>query len=408
MSLRFSRVNQEPLSKLALIVILFLDVFVLVNLFIGVSKQGNQVTTPEEYVPYTCRTLLLDETHDTSPWESRYRNLKSKILEQGYDHNPYSGKLGGSAYDVQIAHKKEIQHHLCQKLDEKVSALRANDLLAKKFRDIDVLTKKISDLERDIKNYEGSYDTLLLERIAEQEDQYSITQSKATQVKRDIQTTEQAIAQTEMQLRLLQSQIDNTPGIRDFWGFRSGNKSVLESDYKSIHFWYPVKRFGAKGIFLLPLFLIFFFWHNRNAHKTREGIALFLSSHLLVVTAIPIFWELLYLVLQLIPQTFLRNIFIILEAWNLGALWYYILIFGGILGAIFLVWIIQKKFFSKKRVYLKRLEKGQCYKCGRKLPPHCHFCPFCGVKLVENQRYVNAEYDVQTGHKNGQWDELTK
>jgi hypothetical protein len=98
-----------------------------------------------------------------------------------------------------------------------------------------------------------------------------------------------------------------------------------------------------------------------------------------VVTAIPIFFKILEVVLELSPRHFFKKFFEILTRLHIIAVWHYILIFGAVLAALLIIYIIQKKIFNRRRLQLKRLAKGQCHHCGKKLPMGADTCPFCGA-----------------------------
>jgi hypothetical protein len=64
-----------------------------------------------------------------------------------------------------------------------------------------------------------------------------------------------------------------------------------------MNFWFPVKRLAMQMIFLLPLFVVFYAWNNTSIRKGR-GIQILVSSHLLVVSFIPIFFKIIETVLR--------------------------------------------------------------------------------------------------------------
>ena len=64
---RLRSINKnEPLSLLSLIIIVFLDVFVLFALFQGLSDQTASFTTPNDIIPYNCQAIAINtENYDT-------------------------------------------------------------------------------------------------------------------------------------------------------------------------------------------------------------------------------------------------------------------------------------------------------------------------------------------------------
>jgi RNA polymerase subunit RPABC4/transcription elongation factor Spt4 len=144
-----------------------------------------------------------------------------------------------------------------------------------------------------------------------------------------------------------------------------------------MYFWHPVKRLGKQMVFLLPLFAVFYFWSNTSIRKNR-GIQTLVSSHLLVVSFIPIFFKIIDTVYDIIPKKLLKNLMDLLESLRLVAIWHYFVIALAVAAALFLIFIFQKKLFSREKLIERRIAKGQCQECGKHLPAGSAACPFCG------------------------------
>jgi RNA polymerase subunit RPABC4/transcription elongation factor Spt4 len=144
-----------------------------------------------------------------------------------------------------------------------------------------------------------------------------------------------------------------------------------------MYFWHPVKRLGMQMIFLLPLLAIFYAWNNASIRKDR-GIQALVSSHLLVVSFIPVFFKIIDTVYDIIPKKLLKKLIDLLESLKLVALWHYLVIALAVAGALFVIYLFQKKLFSRQKLMERRIAKGQCQQCGKHLPPGSNACPFCG------------------------------
>ena len=57
---RLMRLDNQPLSKAALVVILFLDFFVLGSIFNGLANHTRQLESPDEVIPPLCRDIVVD------------------------------------------------------------------------------------------------------------------------------------------------------------------------------------------------------------------------------------------------------------------------------------------------------------------------------------------------------------
>jgi hypothetical protein len=93
---RLTRLNNEPLSVAALVVILFLDFFILLSIFDGLVDHTGQLTTPDQYIPPLCREIVIDA--DWNP-TNRLGHLATIV-----------SKYHGSYYTPNETDEKKIQH----------------------------------------------------------------------------------------------------------------------------------------------------------------------------------------------------------------------------------------------------------------------------------------------------------
>jgi hypothetical protein len=52
--------DDQPLGKAALIIVLFLDIFILIAIFNGLGAHTRQLSSPDEYIPYSCREIVIN------------------------------------------------------------------------------------------------------------------------------------------------------------------------------------------------------------------------------------------------------------------------------------------------------------------------------------------------------------
>ena len=52
--------DDQPLSKAALVIILFLDLFILTSIFNGLDEHTRQLPSPEDRVPAACREIVIN------------------------------------------------------------------------------------------------------------------------------------------------------------------------------------------------------------------------------------------------------------------------------------------------------------------------------------------------------------
>jgi hypothetical protein len=174
------------------------------------------------------------------------------------------------------------------------------------------------------------------------------------------------------------------------------------TDLRSLNFWYPVKRLGMQLTFLLPLFVVFYLWNAASIRK-NHGIQILVSSHLLVVSFIPILCKIFETIYDIIPKTLLKEILDLLISLKLIAIWHYLVIALAIGTALLLIFIFQKKFFSRERLLERRIAKGECQECGKRIAAVTNACPFCGFvqfrpcPSCQQQTYVHGKHCRECG-----------
>ena len=92
--------------------------------------------------------------------------------------------------------------------------------------------------------------------------------------------------------------------VKGFWGKIEKKVTLSEtltSDLRKINFTYPIKRLGLRILFLLPVIILLFLWNSASIRKNRY-LQTFISSHLLIVSFIPAFFEICQAVFDIIPR----------------------------------------------------------------------------------------------------------
>lgn len=170
-----------------------------------------------------------------------------------------------------------------------------------------------------------------------------------------------------------------------------------------MNFWYPALRLGMEMLFLLPLLAAFWFWNAKSVAGGRPFQTL-VSSHLLVVVVIPVFLKVAELVYDIIPRKLLRQLIELLESLKLVAIWHYLVIGAAIFTALALIYLFQKKLFSREKLLQRRIAKGLCQDCGQHLPADSRHCPACGAAQYRicgecgEPTHVHGRYCKACGH----------
>jgi hypothetical protein len=356
-----SSLDSQPISKASLIIILFLDLFILTSIFDGLDKHTRQLSSPDDYIPYSCREIVINR--DWNP-TNRTDNLSNIIL---FYNNSY----------YQIEAKRKERHPVCAPYLDLLDQMKNNKELIALFEDRGRFDREAKNLQRDINNLKGAYDTSLLETIARQKE----GQANVDSIGKDIQAKTNALNTLRAQIEAAEQKINGNEKVKLLWEkletLQPADREKLRSDLSTLYFWHPVKRLGMQMIFLLPLLAIFYIWNNASIRKNR-GIQTLVSSHLLVVSFIPIFFKIIETVYDIVPKKLLKKLMDLLESLKLVALWHYLVIALAVATALFLIYIFQKKLFSRQKLMERRIAKGLCQQCGKHLPPGSNACPFCG------------------------------
>ena len=353
--------DDQPLAKAALVIILFLDIFILIAIFNGLDEHTKQFSSPDEYIPNSCREIVINRRWNPT---NRTDNLSQIIISTSHRY-------------YQIEEKKKGRHPVCVPYIDLLNQIKNDKALTSIFEDRNKSEREAKELQQGIDNLKGAYDTSLLETIAKQQE----SQTKVEATKNDFKQKTSALNILKNRITSLEQTINGDAKVKLLWerlqGLQEQDRQKLITDLRRLNFWYPVKRLGMQMIFLLPLFAVFYAWNNTSIRKDR-GVQTLVSSHLLGVSFIPIFCRIIETIYEIIPKILLKKIMDLLESLKLVAIWHYLVIALAIAVALFLIYVFQKKLFSREKLIERRISKGECQHCGKHLPAGSQACPFCG------------------------------
>ena len=375
---KLTRFNEEePLGKLSLIIVILLDIFLLSVVFVGLDAHTSQLTSVHEYFPWECRQVLIENQWSNANKLDRLQNI---VLN---DYNNYLRR--DSFFDEDRLSK---MHPDCKEYFHRIKGIAEDQNIKSMFVKRQSLQQRLSAWRKEHKTGKDVYDTQLLEKIADNEP------TPGGSVAESMQGISREYEKINAELVTLSSAISNQQLIKDFFEqfspSNSSERDKLISDLKRYEVFYAFKELCWQFLFLLPIFAGALFWYTRSTNKKFATQTLF-SAHLLIIASIPILFKIVELVLDLIPKTFFRALFDLLEELHILALWHYLLIVVSLMVAILLVYLIQKKFFNKQRIYEKRLIAGKCCLCGKKMPPKSGHCPFCGKTQMRQCPHCQAD-----------------
>jgi len=374
--------DNQPLGKAALVIVIFLDLFILTAIFNGLGEHTRQLSRPEDYIPTTCREIVIDRT-----WSPTNR----------VDHLAQLVNNANNSYYHPPADRQHAQHPACAPYLTLMDQIKQDKGLASSFDERGKAEREVQELQSRIDQLKGSYDTALLEAIAQQPE--PATEIEAT--KAEFKQKNSRLNSLKVKITELETALNAEPKVAALWAklqsSQAGDRQALLAELRTLNFWYPVKKFGMQMLFLLPLFAIFYVWNSASIRGNR-GLQTLVSAHLLVVAFIPIFCKLIEAIYDIIPKQLLHKLISLLTALKLVAIWHYLIIGLAIAAALFLIYLFQKKLFSRDKLIERRIAKGECQQCGKHLPAGSQACPFCGYVQFSPCPACNKPMHSQAQH----------
>jgi hypothetical protein len=383
--------EDQPLGKAALVVILFLDIFILVSIYNGREAHTRQLSSPDEYIPGTCREIVVNRQWNPT---NRTDNLSEIIV------------AASTSYYRQEDEKRE-RHPVCVPYLDLFEQIKNDKALIALFEERTRAGREAGELQRQINSLKGAYDTALLESVAQGE----AGATKVGATREEFRQKAAALDALQSRIVTLERTINGEAKIQQLWQrlqrLQEQDRQRLITDLRTLNYWHPVKRLGMQLLFLLPLFAVFYAWNGASIRRNR-GVQTLVSSHLLGVSAIPILFTILETVYDIIPKKLLKRLMDLLESLKLVAVWHYLVIALAVAAALFLIYLFQKKLFSREKLLERRIARGECQGCGKRLPAGSMACPLCGYgqytpcRACGKPRHVHGRYCRECGAAAGE------
>ncbi|MDZ7952766.1 hypothetical protein [Nostoc sp. DedQUE09] len=377
-------INNEPLNKVSLIVIIIVDIFILINVFTGLDDISRWHISPTE--AYPCY----------SEWQNyRVKTTKDKDYEiirlslSSYTNSQFSFR--GNYQQAEVGHLGKVSQTCLQYADYK-DKIKISEK-QKIIQTIDQKQAKISRLEQANSTIKSQYDSTLLEKIAGQNREQSINQVSAEKAKQTLEENNRQISTLQQEISTLKNELLTQPESISFIAFLKNDNRFQEVDkgYQQASFWYPSIQLSFQSLFLLPLIIIALLIH-KFAQRRGYGLVSLISWHLLVIFFIPLIVK-IFEFLQI--GAIFKFLFDIISA-----------IFGGLLFLINYVYILlipvigfgiiqffQKFVFNTKVQAASRVQKSRCVNCAKKIRHLDTYCPHCGYyQYIECHNCHNLTY----------------
>ncbi|MBP0018780.1 MAG: hypothetical protein J7647_14690 [Cyanobacteria bacterium SBLK] len=358
-------VQNEPINKVTLIVIIVIDIFILFNVFSGLDNISHWYLNPAAAHP--CYFEWSDYRDSETPdkdWQIIRDSLQQDIKFRENFQRAEKGHLGSvSATCLNYGNLKDEVNRL---ENQKIST------------DIDRRQTNINNLEERNRRIREQYDSTLLEKIAGQPRDRSINDVDSDKVKQELEKNNHNIAAFKEEITTLKNELLSQSEIINFITFLDENEefATLETSYKRASFWYPSIQITFQAIFLLPLLVLALSLHNFS-EKKGYGLMALMSWHLLVIFLIPLLIK-IFQFLQF--GGFFQFLFKFISKLLGGLLFLINYLYIFIIPALGfgIIKFFQKIVFNPKIQAANRVQQSRCIKCAKKLQPHDSHCPHCG------------------------------
>ncbi|MBD2577562.1 zinc ribbon domain-containing protein [Oscillatoria sp. FACHB-1406] len=366
-------IDREPINKVSIVILILIDIFVLVNVFSGLSSIAAWPLSPDEqlfcYAPY--RTYQEEPKKSSLAFQSATIEQKVQQLKNARPNS------------ISRANRLGEESPLCDPYKSRETDLNVpenNTLLT----EIDRLRASNSKLEQEITTLQSQYDSALLEKIAGQDRTKSINVAAADKIKSDIEVKKTKISDNKKQLIAKQQQLIQTPSSAAYLALLDNTAEYqnIEKAYNSASFWYPNQQLFLQVLFLLPLIAIAYLLHS-TATRRHKGLQSLLSWHLLLIFCIPLlikFFE--FIQFGNIVAALLEVITTLLGGLLFVASYALILVIP-LLGFA-LIKLLQTFVFNSRIQARNRLKNVRCLHCNFKLRLDDEFCPNCGFDQYQD------------------------
>ena len=391
-------INNQPLNKVSLIVIILVDIFILINVFTGLHDISQLHISPGQaypcYSPWQSFRFQLDKNQD----EQKY-----KIINRTLEYIRYDQFGRAEEYQRDAARGLGELSQICIKygqLQDKVNNPANNQVIVS----INQKQSNINQFQQKNNQIRAQYDSTLLEKIADQPREQSINQVGAAKAKAELDKNNRNIANIKAEISKLKNDLINKPENINFLNFIQDNISFknVEKGYNQASFWYPSIQLAFQSLFLIPLIAIALFVH-RFALRKGYGLISLISWYLLVIFFIPLvikFFE--FLQLDVVFQ-FIFNIVQSLLGGLLFLVSYIYILFIPLFGFV-IIKFFQKVVFNTKIQAANRAQKSRCVNCAKKIRQSDSHCPHCGYyqytecENCHNLTYKHLPYCKHCGH----------
>jgi hypothetical protein len=402
---RSRTINNEPLNKMSLIVVILVDLFILSNVFTGLDDISRWHLSPAQSHPCYAEWSTYQTTTNRKDYDviRQAISLKSRASDD-YNYSDSAVKVNLSQkYQEDIKNRLGTISNICFEyagIRDKINTIENQKTVAS----VDRQQADIGKLESANQTIKSQYDSSLLEKIAGQERGKSINQVGAEKAKQTLDQNNLKISALKLATTNLKNTLITKPESTAFINLLKDNNKFtpLKSSYQQASFWYPSIQFGFQSAFLFPLILGALIINN-FAQRRGYGLIALISWHLLVIFLIPLLFKVFEFLQVGVLFTFISKVIYSIFGSLLFLISYVYILLIPLLG-FGLIKVFQEFVFNSKIQTAKRVQKSQCVKCASKIRSSDLYCPHCSTYQLSDclnchgLTYKSLPYCNQCGH----------
>lgn len=381
--------NDEPFSRFSIFVIILLDIFLLSTIMMGISSEKQMSPSVYTKYPQECAKHF-DKEYQSKIWNTisqRYLYTTEKAPFKEYDSFP---PLPNNSYYGSVKLEKDIRlSNSCQDLYSKMGVF----VNSKEFKNNRKLLAKLKNDKRNtlsaINNIETRYNTTLFEKAVNIHNE-ALKKTKVEYYK--LLEDEKAI---DLQIKLVKK-VPSYKGYSEYVAFVEKNRDSFQVEKKKYTFWQPFISFMYLLKFTLPLLLLSYMAYRYSGRiGTPKTVPMkltrLISGHIILISAVPIFFNSLYLIYHVIPRRFFERVIQFLYEFGVVFLGYYFLMGAGIVFFGLLVFFIQRnasrkqqirREAAKKNLYVNAFNASKCPECNVRVDYSTQsYCGVCATPL---------------------------
>lgn len=371
--------GKEKLSKLTILTLIILNIFIFSTLYQGIDFQTRVLNNPDTKFPYDCRDVL--------SYNSSVDDFNS------YLYNNYN-------YDTKYQDIKDLEvDNRCNQILEKIEIVKNNIDIKSLKKQYDEYNNKSYKIDNELRYLEENYNTILFEKMSNQDSSKSIVKGEVTveNVKVKYETLTKEKEEINQQKVDLTNQFKESSFVKDLIYYLDSNKELILEDIKKSEKFYSIKYELVILLFLIPLVVVFFYLMRNYLQKDRY-ILYIIFKNILIVTLIPTVISILSLINIFIPKIFVEKVLVFFYSLEIPFIVYYFAIAIAILLFIFIIIKIQKKFKEDNEKLkdnnislVDAYNKNVCIKCGNRVDFNImNYCPCCQNQLKVECKKCNT------------------